>query len=59
MVNVEDLTRDQLEQTVMEQQAKINTLLRIIESQKEAYRTLEGNFEEVGGILIAARELLS
>lgn len=58
-VNVEDLTRDQLEQTVMSQQEKINTLLRIIQGQKASYVTLENQYEELGGIMIAARKLLS
>ena len=57
--NVEDLTREQLEDIVLAQAAQIKALQGALESSKSRIETLEEETEELGFTLMAARSVLS
>lgn len=58
-MNVEDLTREQLENIVIQQSKQLVSLQEALEWQKKALEKSEGDYETLANVVMQARQVLS
>lgn len=58
-MNVEELTREQLENIVIQQSKQLQALQESLEWQKVALEKSEGEYEVLANVVMKARQVLS
>lgn len=58
IVNVGDMTREELEEAVLGQSMSLKTLVEVNEKLKASYEKLEGEYDELSSVVLRARQVL-
>lgn len=58
-VPIESLSREQLEDIVIERGNQIKTLIAAVKARNAQIETLEGQYEELSGLLMTLRSLIN